>query len=592
MSKTIRLLALFALFTLPTHLCPNVMRAADRPAPPQVATSQYGMVVSSFPEATRAGEQMLADGGNAIDAAVATALALSVCEPWASGLGGQTYLLVHLNDGRSIAIDGSSIAPQRFNLEELNQGRNRFLGYKSATVPSTLAALTYALEKFGTKKLNEVLAPAIEIAEKGYRITALQRSIWEENVEELRKSEGARQAFLKNGTDAWEVGDLFVQPELAHTLRLIAEKGPDVFYKGDIAEAIEADMIHNGGYIRKDDLAAINIVEREPVRGTHHGLDVVSFPFPGSGDTVLEMLNIIETFKRALFRGDPANRIQATAEAMHMALADSRRNSPNPNTPPPQRDRHFIDKSFARERSALIRYDRPIDEKQLNALPPEPDDAQSSPPQRRATSLVALQSAPDHEAWRRDDAQTTHLSTADRFGNAVSLTQSICLYHGANVSTPGLGFLYNDYMQTFDYRNPDSPYSLRPHGIFHSSKSPTMILKKGKLMMVVGSPASPRIITAIAQTVVNAVDRKMSLEDAVFAPRIHYSGGTLDLENMPPVTAGLIETLKSRGYRVRQFKSLDKYFGGVQAIYYDSKKKMFTGVADPRRDGIALGPAK
>ncbi len=526
------------------------------------ATSPNGMVVSSFPEATLAGVRMLESGGNAVDAAVATAFALGVCEPWASGLGGQSYLLVHLKDGRDIAIDGSSIAPARFNLDELRQGRNRFIGYKSATVPSTVAALAYALEKYGTKKLSEGMAPAIEIAEKGYRITPLQRSIWLENVKTLRTSEGARRDFLKNGKDAWDVGDLFIQPELARTLRLIAEKGPEVFYRGEIADAIEADMIRNGGYIRKDDLAAVRILEREPVRGTYRGFQVVSFPFPGSGDTVLEMLNILEAFKPKFYRRDSVDRLQATAEAMHIALVDSRSNTPDPNIPPEQRDMHFIQKSFGRERAALIRFDRPVDEKLLNAPPGEPDD----------------------------DAQTTHLSTADRFGNAVSLTQSICLYHGSNVATPGLGFLYNDYMQTFDYRHPNSPYYIRPHGVFHSSKSPTMIFRKGKLFLVVGSPASPRIITAIVQTLNNVIDRKMSLRDAIFAPRIHYSGGLFDLEAVSPVTVEMIDSLKSRGYKVRQFKSLDKYFGGVQAIHYDAKRRTFTGVADPRRDGIAAAP--
>jgi gamma-glutamyltranspeptidase/glutathione hydrolase len=543
---------------------PQGMLAAEAIALQRDASSRFGMVVSSFPDATRAGEQMLETGGNAVDAAVATAFALAVCEPWASGLGGQSYLLVHLKDGRTTAIDGSSIAPSRFNLEELKKDQNRSLGYKSATVPSTVAALSYALQKYGTKKLREVLAPAIEIAEKGYRITPLQHSIWLENVEELRKSEGARKDFLKNGNEVWDVGDLFVQPELARTLRLLAEKGPEVLYKGEIADAIEADMIRNGGYIRKDDLAAVNIVEREPVYGTHRGLDIASFPFPGSGDTVIEMLNILESFKPKFFRGEPLNRIQATAEAMHIAQADSRKNIPDPNTPPSGRDRHFIDKRFAQQRKALINFSHPVDDKLLTSEPAEPDD----------------------------DAQTTHLSTADRFGNAVSLTQSVCLYHGANVSTPGLGFLYNDYMQTFDYRNPESPYYIKPHGAFHSSKSPTMLFKKGKLLMVVGSPASPRIITAIVQTVTNVVDRKMTLKEAVFAPRIHYSGGMLDLEAVEPMTPEIIAALKARGYHIREYKSLDNYFGGVQAIYYDAKKKMFLGVADPRRDGIALGPAK
>jgi gamma-glutamyltranspeptidase/glutathione hydrolase len=540
--------------------------AAGQTAIPKEASSRFGMVASSFPEATLAGERMLSAGGNAVDAAVATAFALSVCEPWASGLGGQTYLLIHLKNGKNVAIDGSSIAPQRFDLAALRQGNNRSLGYKSATVPSTLAALSHALAKYGTKKLSDVLAPAIEIAEKGYRITALQHSIWMENVPELLKSEGARAAFLKNGREAWETGDLFVQPELAGTLRLISEKGPDVFYRGEIADAMEADMIRNGGYIRKDDLAAVKIVEREPVRGTHRGFELVSFPFPGSGDTVIAMLNILETYPPKFFLGNAVDRMQATAEAMHIAQADARKNNPDPNTPPAQRDRHFLDKAFARSRSALIRFDRPVDDKALEAGP-EPQD-------------------PDL------DAQTTHLSTADRFGNAVSLTQSICLYHGANVATPGLGFLYNDYMQTFDYRNEASPYYIKPHGSFHSSKSPTMVFRKGKLAMVLGSPASPRIITAIVQTLVNVLDRKMNLREAVFAPRIHYSSGTVDLEAVAPVPDRDIEALKARGYRVRTYAALDKYFGGVQAIYYDAKQKLFTGVADPRRDGIAAGPGE
>ncbi len=517
-----------------------------------VSRSQLGVVAAAFPEAA-AGAEMLERGGNAVDAAVAAAFALAVCEPWGSGLGGQTFILIHTAGGRDIAIDGSAPAPLRINLEEL-RGEARRAGHKSATVPSTVRALDYALRKYGTKTLAEALAPATRIARRGYRITKLQYELASEKYEDFLKYESTRRTFLKEGKHLYRPGELFVQTDLARTLEMLAEEGADAFYRGAIARRIEEDMIENGSYIRRDDLERVRVVEREPARSSYRGYQVVSFPHPGSGETVIEMLNILERFDpRTLARRD-ANAVHLLAEAMRIAFYDARHNQPHPDTPRAERDARFTDKSFAAGRAALIKFERPLDlEKALRS-----QEAQG---------------------------QTTHLSVMDSRGNAVALTQSINGYYGSRAIARGLGFFYNNYISSFNFSEPDHPYYIRPGGVLHSSKSPTILLKDGLPFLAVGSPASPRIITAIVQTIVNVIDGQMSLEKAVAAPRLHAQSGLVEME--PGFGRDVAAELRRRGFKLRLYKKLDMYFGGVHAVLYDASRREFIGAADPRRDGSA-----
>jgi gamma-glutamyltranspeptidase/glutathione hydrolase len=501
------------------------------------------MVSTQHYLATEAGVQMLEQGGNAIDAAVASAFALGVCEPAASGFGGQTMMLIHLaRTRRTFALDGSSRAPNRTSLRKLSKKRRR-RGYKATTVPSTPIVLGYALKHYGTKGLSDVMNPAIRLAEHGYPITELQRRLTLRTKRYLRRGPAAG-LFLKNASRTFKEGDLFLQPTLGRTFRRLAKKGIKDFYTGQIAESICSDMAAHDGLITAEDLAQIPMpIERKPVRSQFDDLQIITFPPPGAGRTLIELLNIISHFPKKHRNIDTPKGAVLLAEAIRQANRD-------------RMDRPYDPNFYAQ-----------VTKKQMLSVDYAKDITRSFLRQLRTAG------------------ETTHLSVMDKDGNVVALTQSIERVYGACVATPELGFLYNSYMLAFEDEDMGHPYYLRPNAVPWASVAPTIVMRNRRPWMAIGSPGSERIVSAIAQVLLRL--KKQMPFDAVNAPRMHCShDGTVSLET-PHMRSDIPAALERHGFTVDPREPYSFYMGCVQLVMYEAGH--FIGVADPRRDGSARG---
>jgi gamma-glutamyltranspeptidase/glutathione hydrolase len=517
------------------------------PKPQRVAASRFGMVSTAQYRGTKAGVEILEQGGNAVDAAVAAAFALGVCEPQASGLGGQTMMLIHLaKEGRTIALDGSSRAPNRAVVEAFSNKAARRLGYPAATVPSTPATLSYALDSYGTRKLQDVLQPAIGLAEGGYQITELQNRLQRRELKNFRKANGGA-LFLRNGDKPLPVGSVFKQPVLAGTLRRLAAEGIDDFYLGQIAASICDDMQANGGFIQKDDLANIPMpIEREPLTCRFGNMDVRTMPPPGAGRTLVEMLNILRKFPAKERNPETPQGALLLAEVIRRTQLDRRDRPFDPNFYPQVQDRRMVSRHYAKLVSEQI-----------------------------------------HSRIQRG-GETTHLSVMDRHGNVVALTQSIERVYGAKAVTPNLGFLYNNYMSAFEYKEISHPYHLRPNGVPWASVAPTIIFRSQKPWLAIGSPGSDRITSTIVQILIRLAQQ--SPFDAVAAPRLHCSfDGKVSLE-AAYMRDDIPKVLENAGFQIDLREPMSFYLGCVQLVLAENDE--FIGVADPRRDGSAKGPKK
>jgi gamma-glutamyltranspeptidase/glutathione hydrolase len=503
------------------------------------------MVSTAHHQATDIGIRVLEDGGNAIDAAVACAFALGVCEPAASGLGGQTMMLVyHSPSRRKIALDGSSRAPYAVVPGTVDLAGLR-RGHRSSTVPSTPAVLAYAVSNYGTRDLGEILAPVIELAEKGYKVSPLQRALTRRERRYLKNTTAA-QYFLVEGRKSPPIGHTLRQPALANTLRRISREGVEDFYTGSIARSIVADMARNDGLIRSEDLAQIPWpIERRPVTGRFGAARVFTMPPPGAGRTLIEMLNIVSHMKPREYDPETPRGATILAGIIRQAFLD-------------RRDRPF-DPSFYQQ----------VDERFM--LDPE----YAKRVARRARKTLPLH------------GETTHLSVMDREGSVVALTQSIESVFGSCVAHPELGFLYNNYMSAFEHKDMSHPYYLRPGAVPWASVAPTIVFRGRTPWLAIGSPGSERITPSILQVLVR-LEKGYSLYEAVEAPRLHCSlNGTVSIERlrMDPDTT---TSLEQAGYSVTARDPYSFYLGCVQAVM--RKDGQFHGAADPRRDGAAGGP--
>jgi gamma-glutamyltranspeptidase/glutathione hydrolase len=392
------------------------------------------MVATAHFKATEAAAKVLKDGGNAVDAAVTAAFALGVCEPAASGLGGQTMALLYLKDRRqTIALDGSSRAPHRVPPGEFEK-KELLRGHRATTVPSTPAVLAYLLRTYGTFPLSRVLEPSIELADEGCRITGLMHALAQREVRHLRAGSAAA-LFLKNNK-AYPFGAIFRQPVLAATLRRLSEEGVEDFYQGEIARHIHDDMAANEGLIRDDDLAQIPWpIERKPLTCRFTGLRVHTFGEPGAGRTLVEMLNVVDKF--------PSHRR-------------------NPDTP-----HGALLLSEIIRRSNIDRQDRPFD----------PHFYPQVQTKHMLTDDYATLVAKQIRSRVKTHGDTTHLSVMDSQGSVVALTQSIERVFGSFEASPKLAFLYNNYMSAFSYKDITHPNYLRPAAVPWASVAPTIVLR-------------------------------------------------------------------------------------------------------------------
>jgi len=536
----------FSLALLMTLL---LAQAAPSAAKNVEVTASLGMVASAHPLASQAGVDILKAGGNAVDAAVAAAFAVGVVEPNASGLGGEGMMVIYLAKSRkAVAIDYRSAAPAAASFP---QGLPS-TGPAAVAVPGTVAGLCLALERYGTMSLPQVLAPAILLASDGFAISSTLALIILDNFEEISKEESLSKILLLDGLPL-EAGQTLKNPELAESLRLIAAGGRDVFYRGELAEKIIAEMEARGGFITRSDLAAYRAVERPPVQGTYRGYGLISAPPPVGGLAVVETLNILERFDLRRLAPLSPRRIQLMAEAMKRGMADWRAFVGDPDfVRIPVAG--LLAKRYAKTRAAEI----------------EPG---------RASAEVA----PGAPA-REESPSTTSLSVVDASGNAVVLTQTISDFFGAKIMVAGTGIILNNEMKNF---SSEGPNALAPGKRMRTTISPTIVLKDSRVWAALGTPGAARILTTTPWLISNLIDCRMRIQEAIEMPRFFPSG--LELAFEPRLPEETVAALAKMGYSLVPREEFDLFFGGAQGILIDRKTAKRTGGADPRRDGAVVG---
>lgn len=530
----------------------------------RAAVGSNGVVAAAKPEASQVGIDILKQGGNAVDAAIATAFALGVLEPNASGIGGGGFMIIKMKDmPEAVVIDFREVAPMK-STPTMYLGpdgkvvpNSTIEGGLAVGVPGEVKGLLYAFEHFGSGKLSrmDIVQPAINWALKGVPVTVNLASIIKDNYQKLVKYENGAKIYLKDGLP-YEVGDVIYNPDLAKTLVRIGMEGADAIYKGDIAEAIVAEVQKRGGIMTLEDLAKYEIKIRKPVVGTYRGYTIYSVPPASSGGThLIQMLNILENFDMKKIGWQNTANAHLWAEILKLTFADRAKY---------MADTEFVkvpltgltSKAYAKELAAKISMEKP------------------------AASVTA------GDPSKYESGSTTHLSVMDKDGNMVAITKTINYFFGSGVTIPGFGFIMNDEMDDF-VATPGSVNSVEPGKRPLSSMSPTLVLDpKGRSFMAIGSPGATRIFPTVAQVISAVVDFGVPIQDAIMAPRVfQMASGNLNLEGRYSINA--YEGLKKLGHTITVRGDYDAYFGGVHAVLYDYDKGLLYGGADPRRDGQA-----
>ncbi len=535
----------------------------------KVTRSSLGAVVSQAPLATEVGVGVLERGGNAVDAAVATAFALTVVEPTNSGLGGRTQMLIRSPDGGVAAIDATTQVPAGYPVDTIPPA-NAGSGYGMIGVPGTVAGLTKALAAHGTMSLQEVLEPVIALAKNGFPLSARMAGSIAGVAEHLAKYEGSRRYFLKADGTPYEDGERFVQRDLAQTLEAIAEGGADAFYRGDIADRIAEDMAANGGFVTRRDLEQYRARDALVVEGTYRGLDLIGTYLPAAGANTIEMLQILEHFDLSDIAGTSRWAV-IVAQALRLGfldrLTDLANMGPAEHFPSATNARQLVSQERAAARAATIR------------MPDETAALTTDIP------TVAGTLPPGH---------TTHLSVVDARGGAVALTQSLGPTLGAKVAAPGLGFAY---AATMGYLSGEAKSAgiraLGPGDRASSRQSPMMVLRNGRVEYVLGGSGARRILSALVQVVSRTVDEGLSLEEAVAAPRVHVEPSDegviyLQMRDEAQWSDEDRAQVAALGLEVRDVRSV----GNVSAIYADAATGEYVGVADPGGAGSAGSPRR
>ncbi len=565
-------------------------------APPVAASTRpvhaaHGMVVSSHELASQAGLQIMQAGGNAVDAAVATGFALAVVHPPAGNIGGGGFMLIRMADGKTHFLDYREKAPAAATRDMYLDAQGNVIegaseiGYKAIGVPGSVAGMVYAERKYGKLTLQQVMAPAIKLAREGYALT------WDEaeqmHDEYLAKFPESHRVFQRNG-DYYKPGEIFRQPDLARTLERIAHN-PDDFYHGSLARELAAAIQKGGGLITADDLAHYEVKEREPVRGTYRGYDIISAPPPSSGGIVLiESLNILEGYDLARMESRSAQSIHFTVEAFRRAFFD--------------RAEFMGDPDFSKLPVAQL-----IDKKYAAAWRETIDPVRASPSKdlkRPAVFSQLEQYAAEHPPGLapRESQHTTHYSVVDAEGNAVAVTTTINDWFGSRVTADGLGFLLNDEMDDFSSK-PGVPNSdgliqgaanaIGPGKRPLSSMTPTIVAHDGKPFLVLGSPGSSKIITTVANVLMGVVDYGMNIQEAVNAPRFHnqWLPDVVNVEKW--FSPDTVNILRHMGYNVEvglHYGSFESpYWSDAECIAVDPKTGERLGASDGRSNGKAVG---
>ena len=527
------------------------------------ATGKNGMVISNHPLASAAGAEILAAGGNAIDAAIATFFALTVVEPMMVGILGGGMAHIRLADGTHTVIDNQSTAPAKTGPFTYTPdpgaapgtmdtiGRKNAVGPTAVAVPGNLKGWCQALERFGTVSLADAMEPAIRHASRGFRVTPYLHDCIGDAAADMRLDPEIARLYLPND-EPLLAGSRLITRDYAETLRDIARLGPDYLYTGALGVHYAAHMDHAGGYITRDDLTGYETIMREPVRGTYRGYEIIGPPPPSSGPLhIVQMLNILEGFDiRALGFGT-ADTVHLLAEVLKIAFADRAAATADPafvRVPVGK----ILSKSYAADRRARIDRGRA----------------------QRWSAEVAAETS----------AYTTHVTVADAAGNVVASTQTINSLFGARYIVPGTGMIPNNYMHVFD-PHPGRASSVQPGKRVTSSMSPVIVTKDGKPVYALGLPGGLRIFPSVMQALSNLIDHGMTVQEAVEAPRVWTQGHALELEG--GIAQSVFDALHAKGHDTVRVATVA---GGMSAIHFHGDG-MMEGSACWRADGtpVALG---
>ena len=550
----------------------SVPSAAAQVGVPVPARS--GIVASDHFIASEVGVQIMRQGGNAVDSAVAVAFALAVTYPVAGNLGGGGFMVIRMADGRAVTIDYRETAPAKAHRDMYLDKEGNLIpeastaGYRAVGVPGTVAALSLALERYGTMKWRDVVEPARKLAVDGFPVSFVFAGSLRGFEPVAKRFPETYRIFLRNGK-YYEMGEIFKQPELAETLQRLQEKGAREFYEGRTAQLIAEDMKANGGLISLEDLKGYEPVVREPLRGIYRGHEIITLPPPSSGGIALiEMLNILERYDLAKMGFNSSEKNHLMIEAMRRAYAD--------------RAEFLGDPAFVRVPVAGLT------SKRYAAEVSKSIDVNRATP----SALIGHGSPTPYES-----PQTTHFSVVDAAGNAVSNTFTLRNGYGSGVTVRGAGFLLNNTMDDFAAK-PGLPNAtgsitkeanaIAPRKRPLSSQTPTIVLKDGTFFFAVGSPGAQTIPNTVLQVILNIIDHGMNMQQAIAAPRLHHQWMP-DVVGYEPngIARDTMEALKAKGH---QFAQSPRPFGPAQGVMIDQRRKFRLGASDPRSpDGRAIG---
>lgn len=535
--------------------------------------ARHGMVSSASRLASQAGADALKQGGNAVDAAIATAFALAVTWPTAGNIGGGGFLVYHGNDGEATTFDfrekAALAATERMYLGldgQVANNSNHF-GPLAVGVPGTVAGMWLAHQRLGSLPWEDLVQPAVDLARNGIPITYALASGFMRNASRLKQYPSSERKFFKADGSNYELGDTWYQPDLAHTLELIRDNGADGFYRGENAARLAGFMADIGGIITEQDLAQYEAVEREPIRGTYRDYEIVSMPPPSSGGVaIVQMLNILEGYDLAALGHNSADYLHVLTEAMRRAYADRAEHLGDPDFNEGMPLDRLMDKDYAAELRSTISMER------------------------------KSESSPELFAQAYESEETTHFSVVDSEGNMVSMTYTLEFGYGSAIVVEGGGYLLNNELGDFnavpgltDERGNigTAPNLVAAEKRPLSSMTPTIVARNGQPVFAVGSPGGKTIINTTMQLILNVIDHGFNIAESVEAGRIHHQWlpdfTSIESNALSPDTIKLYE---AKGHEVRARGSQ----GAAMGVYYDRANGLFMGASDSRRgDGAAVG---
>src|SRR5579859_265900 len=530
-------------------------RIVERP----LITGRQAMVTSLGPLASMAGMRVLQQGGNAFDAAVATAIALTVLDPRMSSVGGNGFATIYVSRTREVrALNFYGSAPQRATMD-VYRGKDYSHGFLSVPVPSCLKGYEALHKAYGRLSWAQILQPAVELAENGFVMTQPLADFMQIYRDEFERFPSTARVFLPDGR-APKAGDIFRQPDLARTLKGVAGQGSDYFYRGDVAKRIAKFFQDNGGVLSTDDLANYQAKWLTPISTTYRGYTVYTQPPSSSAIAVLEQLNMLEGYDLKALGHNSPEYLHLLGEVMRLAVADRNRYVGDPQFVRVPVDK-LLSKDYAAERRKLIHLD----------------------------STMSVATAGDF--GKPEETHTTHLNVVDAEGNMVALTQTLGDFFGSHVVAADTGVFFSDEMRHL-HLDPNDPSRLEPGKRSRSNESPIIILKDGKPFMAIGTPGSDGIWQHLVQVIVNVVDFGMDIQTAITAPRMRVGGRTeagteikpifLVEDRIPSVT---MDALRAKGYEIKPISQS----GRVNGIVIDPASGFRLGGADPRENGYALG---